>query len=186
MLVRLGWRNCDYIDRRRGGAPQDAFWVECSADEGLPLLAARTDNPPVPPETLGWGQTTLYPIDHQRLCFLITRDGSSIVPFRAEYPMSSRWHGESPFAPVGPFDIRDISELADLPAPPRRHFPAERSGRHSTGPRGRELDSAGAEQAPPPITDAVHPRECSAKHHLGHRVSRSYSSKPAFADNTFV
>jgi hypothetical protein len=82
MLVRLGWPDCDYIDRQPGGLPQDAYWVECSADEGLPLLAARTDNPTVPLETLGWGRTTIYPIDHQRFCFLITRDGSSIVPSR--------------------------------------------------------------------------------------------------------
>jgi hypothetical protein len=48
MLVRLGWPDCDYINRRRSGDPQDAYWVECSADESLPLLAARTDSPRVP------------------------------------------------------------------------------------------------------------------------------------------
>jgi hypothetical protein len=132
MLVRLGWPDCDYIDRRRSRDPQDAYWVECSADESLPLLAARTDSPRVPLETLGWGQTTLYPIDHQRFYFLITRDGSSIVPFRADYPMSREWRGRTPFGPIGPFDISDISELADLPAPPRRQFRGRQSGLRST------------------------------------------------------
>ena len=129
MLVRLGWPDCDYIDRQPGGLPQDAYWVECSADEGLPLLAGRTDNPAVPLETLGWGRTTIYPIDNQRFCFLITRDGSSIVPSRVDYPTSSQWHGRSPFVPVGPFDISDISELVDLPAPPRRQSPAQQPPR---------------------------------------------------------
>jgi hypothetical protein len=129
MLVRLGWPDCDYIDRRAGGAPQDAFWVECSADEGLPLLAARTDMPPVPLEALGWGETTVYPIDHQRFCFLITRDGSSIVPFRADFPTSSRWQGSSPFGPVGPFDIRAISALADLPVPRASQVAEQSAGR---------------------------------------------------------
>jgi hypothetical protein len=129
MLVRLGWPDCDYIDRQPDGAPRDAFWVECGADEGLPLLAARTDNPPVPLETLGWGEAMVYPIDHQRFCFLITRDGSSIVPFRADYPTSSRWQGSSPFGPVGPFEIRDISELADLPAPRACQLAEQSAGR---------------------------------------------------------
>jgi hypothetical protein len=130
MHVRLGWSDCDYIDRQRGGVPQDAYWVECSAEEGLPLLAERTDDPPVPLETLGWGRTTPYPIDHQRFYFLITRDGSSIVPFRADYPTSSQWRGGSPFGAVGPFDISDVSELADLPAPPTRDSPARQGARH--------------------------------------------------------
>jgi hypothetical protein len=129
MLVRLGWPDCDYIDRQPGGVPQDAYWVECSADEGLPLLAARTDNPQIPLETLGWGRTTVYPIDHQWFYFLITRNGASIVPFRADYPTSSQWKGRSPLGPVGPFDIGDISELADLPAPPTRQSRAQMSGR---------------------------------------------------------
>jgi hypothetical protein len=51
MLVRLGWSNCDYIDRQPDGLPQDAYWVECTAEEGLPLLAAHTDNLSVPLET---------------------------------------------------------------------------------------------------------------------------------------
>jgi hypothetical protein len=131
MLVRFGWPDCDYINRQRNGDPQDAFWVECSADESLPLLAARTDSPRVSLETLGWGQTALYPIDHQRFYFLITRDGSSIVPFRADYPISREWRGRSPFAPVGPFDISDISELVDLPAPPMRQFRARQTARRS-------------------------------------------------------
>jgi hypothetical protein len=129
MLVRLGWPDCDRVNRQRRGAPQDAYWVECSADEGLPLLAARTDNPPVPLETLGWGRTTLYPIDHQRFYFLVSRDGSSIIPLSADYPTSSQWQGRSPFGPVGPFDISDLSELADLPAPPKRESPARESAR---------------------------------------------------------
>jgi hypothetical protein len=132
MLVRLGWPDCDYIDRQSNGDPQDAYWVECSADESLPLLAARTDSPRVPLETLGWGQTTVYPIDHQRFCFLITRDGSSIVPFRADYPTSGEWRGRTPFRPIGPFDIGDISELVDLPAPSTPQFRARRSARRST------------------------------------------------------
>ncbi|HWX95605.1 MAG TPA: hypothetical protein VNZ01_02050 [Solirubrobacteraceae bacterium] len=117
MLVRLGWANYDYTDSDRAGPRQDAFWVECSADEGLPLLAERTDDPRVAPETLGWGRSTPYPIDHQRFYFLIARDGSSIVPRSAHYPTSSRWKGGSPFRRVGPFEIGDISELADLPTP---------------------------------------------------------------------
>jgi hypothetical protein len=132
MLVRLGWHDCDYINRQRNGDPQDAFWVECSADESLPLLAARTDSPRVPLETLGWGQTALYPIVHQRFYFLITRDGSSIVPFRADYPISGEWRGRTPFGPIGPIEISDISELADLPVPATRQFRARQSARRST------------------------------------------------------
>jgi hypothetical protein len=123
MLVRLGWPACYDSPGKSAEARQDAYWVECSADESLPLLAGRTDDPQVPLETLGWGRQTPYPIDQQVFHFLIARDGSSIVPFGADYPTSSRWRGRSPFGPVGPFDIRDISELADLPAPPSREIP---------------------------------------------------------------
>ena len=48
MLVRLGWPDCYYADGEPAEAPQDAFWVECSPDEGLPLVAERTDEPQVP------------------------------------------------------------------------------------------------------------------------------------------
>ncbi|MCW3028103.1 MAG: hypothetical protein JWN81_1314 [Solirubrobacterales bacterium] len=129
MLVRLCWADYDYTDSSRTGDRQDAYWVECSADEGLPLLAERSDEPRVPPETLGWGRTTPYPIDHQRFYFLITRDGASIVPRSAHYPTSSRWKGASPFRRVGPFEINDISELAGLPAPSRESTPPAGSHR---------------------------------------------------------
>ena len=132
MLVRLGWPDCYHGDGKSADACQDAYWVECSADEVLPLLAARTDDPQVPLETLGWGRATPYPMDQQVFCFLIARDGSSIVPFRADYPTSGRWQGRSPFVRVGSFDIRDISELADLPAPPSWEIPVQ----HSARPRG--------------------------------------------------
>jgi hypothetical protein len=126
MLVRLAWPR-DHIAGKRADARQDAYWVECSADESLPLLAERTDDPQVPLETLGWGRTTPYPMDHQVFYFLVARDGSSIVPFRGDYPTSSQWQGRSPFVRVGPFDIRDISELADLPAPPASEIPVQQS-----------------------------------------------------------
>jgi len=134
MLVRLGWSNCDYIDGKRVGAGQDAYWVECSGDEVMPLLAERTDDPQVPLEILGWGRMTSYPIDQQIFYFLISRDGSSIVPSSADYPTSSQWHGGSPFGSVGPFDIRDVSELADLPAPPSPHAPTRQSSRPGSRP----------------------------------------------------
>jgi hypothetical protein len=123
MLVRLCWANHD----SGPGARQDAYWVECSAEEGLRLLAERTDDPQVPLETLGWGRTTPYPIDHQRFYFVVARDGSSIVPHSAHYPTSRRWNGTSPFRSVGPFEINDISELAGLPAPEREVQPPGRT-----------------------------------------------------------
>jgi hypothetical protein len=141
MLVRLGWPDCYYCggDGKSADERQDAYWVECSADEGLPLLAGRTDDPQVPPETLGWGRATPYPIDQQVFCFLIARDGSSIAPFPADYPTSSRWRGRSPFGRVGPFDIRDISELADLPAPQSREIPIQHSAPRAVGRKAMQV-----------------------------------------------
>jgi hypothetical protein len=142
MLVRLSWPDCYDIDGKRGQARQDAYWVECTADEGLPLLAGRTDEPQVPLETLGWGRTTPYPMDQQVFYFLVARDGSSIVPFRADYPTSSEWRGRSPFRRVGPFDIRDISELADLPAPPSSDIAVQQPPRRRRARKAMEVIAA--------------------------------------------
>lgn len=114
MEVRLVWPDCDFVNGEWVLGHEnsiDSFWLQCTEHEAelfvnsrVTLLLAFGDCQPAPEE---FG----LPI-----CFLVSRDLTSIIRMGWVYPHSGQWGADSPFRQLKKAiqidKLEDISNIA--------------------------------------------------------------------------
>jgi hypothetical protein len=113
MLVKLVWPDCTLSDRRWGAVGCDAFWLQCSEEEAqvacYPRATSRLDEQKGRPSPPAFGPP---------VCFLVSRDLTSIVEMPWVFPHSGMWNAYCPFRALPkPVVVASLDEIPNIDIP---------------------------------------------------------------------
>lgn len=118
MKIILYWPDCNLLDGQWVKDGIDSYWVECTYEE-----AKKSVFPYLSPDQIGnskkyWDQrgskNNDTNIDIGRLCYLVSKDLKSIVPFPWYYPYSGQWNGYCPFIEIKELNIKELRNLSNI------------------------------------------------------------------------
>ena len=128
MLIRYVWPK-RFRDESVDPQPTTYFWVECTPDEALEVLAAhkfelddfrdylnriegvRAHNSRDDRTTDFFGDDEFLDSFYSVVSFLVSSNGRRIEAAPITYPIGNGWNGYNPFREVSPRHFRDLSQL---------------------------------------------------------------------------
>lgn len=96
----------------------DSFWVECMHGEAERKIFPYLDQNWIDESKSYYEpakeKINKYSFETDRLCFLISKDLKTIVPFPWYYPYSGQWNAYCPFVKIKEIEIEDLSETTNV------------------------------------------------------------------------
>jgi predicted RNase H-like nuclease len=132
MEIRLVWPGRERLRGSSGTLGGDSFWLQCSASEAENLVVPRVTQE----GQLGPGHPGSEPPAHlgPPVCFLVSRDLSSIVQMPWYYPHSGMWNAYCPFRELPtPVHVGSIEDVADVHIPEELRCGSKQERRPVTG-----------------------------------------------------
>jgi len=118
MKAMMIWKQCNHVN-----PVQDAFWIQCRTSELdefiLPFMDDQKKQDFIKRKhcllTTDWAvRNPDLLVEQDSYCFLVSRDGRSIIPTEPYYPYGGQWNSWCPFRVIVPFTFDSIGDLASI------------------------------------------------------------------------
>lgn len=96
----------------------DSFWVECTMEEAEGKIFPYLSYEEIEESKTIWKaqkkEENDILLERSSLCYLVSKDLKSIVPYPWYYPYSGQWSAYCPFEEIRVIEVNELNEVSTL------------------------------------------------------------------------